>query len=286
LAARSAMTTALDDALALLRCPVCAAGLTRVDPAVVRCARGHAFDVARQGYLSLLTGAGAPTGDSAQMVADRDALLGGGHFDALADAVADAVGPRADRRALAEVGAGTAFYLARALERSGAEVGVALDVSRYALRRAARAHPRVAAIGADVWAGLPLRDGAVDDVLCVFAPRNGPELRRLLADDGRLVVATPTPRHLAEIVAPLGLLGVDARKDERLAERLAGGFELDSRTTCQWPMALDHQSVAALAGMGPSAFHVTREALGERIAALPPTVRVTGSVTISVYAVG
>lgn len=271
----------LDVALPALRCPVCAAALARADgAAAVRCATGHSFDVARQGYLSLLAGGGSPTGDGAQMVADRVALLGAGHFDPLAAAVAAAAGRGT---VAAEVGAGSAFYLARAVERGGFAAGIAIDVSRYALRRAARAHPRVAAIGADVWAGLPVRDGALDVVLCVFAPRNGPELRRVLAADGRLVVATPTPRHLAELIAPLELLHVDERKDERLAERLAGGFELAERATCEWTMRLDHAALAALTGMGPSAFHAGADARARRIAALPEPMAVTGSVTVASY---
>ena len=44
-------------------------------------------------------------------------------------------------------------------------VGLALDVSKPALRRAARAHPRAAAALADTWQRLPLAD-AVDRPCC------------------------------------------------------------------------------------------------------------------------
>ena len=43
----------LDDVLPYLACPYCGAGLTRTGSAL-HCARGHAFNVARQGYASLL----------------------------------------------------------------------------------------------------------------------------------------------------------------------------------------------------------------------------------------
>ena len=56
--------TALDDVLPLLRCPHCEAALSREGEAV-RCEAGHSFDVARQGYLSLLGREGTPhTGDT------------------------------------------------------------------------------------------------------------------------------------------------------------------------------------------------------------------------------
>jgi hypothetical protein len=62
-------------------------------------------------------------------------------------------------------------------------------------------------------------------VLSVFAPRNGAELRRILSPAGRLLVVTPQRDHLGEIVRPLGLLPVDKRKEERLADTLGPYFE-------------------------------------------------------------
>ena len=43
----------IDQVLDLLCCPRCLEGLTRQDGSVV-CTAGHAFDLARQGYLNLL----------------------------------------------------------------------------------------------------------------------------------------------------------------------------------------------------------------------------------------
>jgi 23S rRNA (guanine745-N1)-methyltransferase len=54
-------------------------------------------------------------------------------------------------------------------------------------------------------------------VLNVFAPRDGAELRRILRPSGSLLVVTPGPDHLRELIGPLGLLSVDERKAERLA---------------------------------------------------------------------
>jgi 23S rRNA (guanine745-N1)-methyltransferase len=120
-------------------------------------------------------------------------------------------------------------------------------------------------------------------VLGVFAPRNGPEVRRVLAPGGTYVVVTPTARHLHELVAPLEMLGVDARKKERLAAQLDGELELERRDELEWTMRLDHATVAALAGMGPSAFHGDGQARAGRIAALPEPTDVTASVAVSVY---
>ncbi|HKN97561.1 MAG TPA: rRNA (guanine-N1)-methyltransferase, partial [Pseudonocardiaceae bacterium] len=154
-----------------LACPVCAAGLTRYGGAL-RCARGHSFDIARQGYVNLLAGTGsahAGTADTAAMVADRADFLAAGHYAPLAALVAQRVG--APDGLVVEAGAGTGYYLAAVLDRAPDAVGLALDVSPAALRRAARAHDRLGAVGWDVWRPWPVRDGVADVVLDVFAPR-------------------------------------------------------------------------------------------------------------------
>ncbi|GAA3515531.1 putative RNA methyltransferase [Actinocatenispora rupis] len=270
----------LADALPYLCCPICAADLTLSDRSL-RCPAGHSFDVARQGYVTLLTGfAGPGTGDSAAMVAARAEFLAAGHYSPVVAALAAAADPGPG--AVLDLGAGTGHYLAGVLDALPHRVGLALDLSRYALRRAARAHPRIAAVGADTWRPLPVRTGSVGLVLNVFAPRNAAEIHRVLAADGQLLVVTPTPDHLRELVDALGLVGVDADKPRRLADGLAG-FEPGAARRVEFTMRLGHAAAATVVGMGPSARHLSADALADRIAALPDPVEVTASVTVAAY---
>jgi len=212
------------------------------------------------------------------MVEARERFLGAGHYEPIAAAVAEAVAAVAAPGCVVEVGAGTGSYLARALDAAAeatpaGRVGIALDSSRPALRRAARADGRIAAVVADAWRPLPIRDAAAAAVLCVFAPRAAAELRRILAPGGALVVVTPTPRHLAELVDALGLLSVDARKPERLARSL--GEPLRERIV-EAPLELSREDVRALIAMGPSAHHVDADALAR-------DARTALSVRVAVY---
>lgn len=268
--------TALDDVLPLLRCPHCEAALSREGEAV-RCEAGHSFDVARQGYLSLLGREGTPhTGDTAEMVAARERFLGGGHFDPLAAELAEAVEGAAPA-CLLDLGAGPGWYLSGVLDRLPDTRGLALDVSKPALRRAARAHPRIAAVATDAWSPLPLRDAVVGAVLSVFAPRNGPEFARVLQKGGVAAIVTPAPGHLHELVAALGLIGMREREPDQLAPELdvVGTRHLD------WRLTLDRAAARDAAAMGPSAFHIDPAELDERVAALPQTVEGTAAVTIT-----
>jgi 23S rRNA (guanine745-N1)-methyltransferase len=277
----------LDDVVGCLACPQCGAGLARAG-AVLRCPAGHAFDIARQGYVSLLPpGERSPAGDSAPMVAARVDFLAAGHYASLARELAAAA-----RAAIIEtgapgcvldIGAGPGYYLAAVLDGLPDRAGLALDASKFALRRAARAHPRIGAAAADAWRRLPVADGAAAVVLDVFAPRNGAELRRVLHPAGRLLVVTPGPGHLAELAGPLGLLSVDPRKDERLAGTLGPYFRLIGQRSHDAALQLDHHDVAAAVGMGPSARHADAGVLIDRIRELPARVPVTLSVTLSVF---
>lgn len=270
----------LADVLTYLVCPHCGAGLELAGPAV-RCASGHGFDVARQGYVNLLSGKASVSGDSAEMVAARAAFLDAGHYAPIMRAVVGAAG--AVQGCVADLGAGTGHYLAAVLDADPRRVGLALEISKPALRRAARAHARLGAVGCDTWDRLPVRSGSISLALNVFAPRNPAEIDRILAPDGALLVVSPTTDHLGELVSDLGLLTVAPDKAQRVADQLAPTFAVSTQDTWEFELALSHEDVQSLVGMGPSAWHIGREALGERLAAVPEPVRTTASVVVTVF---
>ena len=279
----------LDGVLPLLACPHCSSVLHRVDDGVLGCAQGHRFDIARRGYLSLLgKGSRTDTGDSAEMVAARATFLGAGHYRPVAEAIAGrvAAGP------VLEIGAGTGYYLGVGLDRLGAvgpaaaTVGLALDASRYAARRAATAHPRIGSIVADAWSRLPVRDGVVGSVLSVFAPRDPAEISRVLGPGGRAVIVTPEPEHLAEIRSAVGLLAVDPGKPDRLAEAFAGRLSAVDRVRVRREMRLTRADIDALVRMGPAARHLQPDRRRLAVERLAELTTVTLAVTISVLEAG
>jgi 23S rRNA (guanine745-N1)-methyltransferase len=288
----------------------------------LRCGRGHSFDVARQGYVTLLDPAGSrpPEGDTTAMVAAREEFLGAGHFAALDEALVDAVRgglgfvppsplplalrgtspskpdgapasglARAPGGGVVDLGAGTGYHTAQVLDALPDHFGLALDISVAASRRAARTHERLGAVRCDAWRRLPIRTASAAVVLNVFAPRNGAEIRRILLPDGVLVVVTPTRRHLAELIGPQGplaahgLLTIDPRKEERLGRALDGHMHLRRRDVSEVRVSLSRTEMLAAVAMGPSAHHADLDALAGALAAVPEPLPVTVSVTVSVY---
>ncbi|WP_412873617.1 putative RNA methyltransferase [Curtobacterium poinsettiae] len=264
-----------DDLLPMLACPVCAALLGRVDGGQVGCPNGHRFDEAKQGHLTLLPAKRrALTADTPEMVDARLRFLGRGHYApverALAVIVADATAPGI----VLDVGSGPGTYLAHALREADGRLGVALDLSAVAIRRAARAHERAGAVVGDVTERLPVVDGAAAVLLDVFAPRNQTEYARVLHADGVLVVVTPRTGHLAELAE--ATISVDPEKERRLHDSLTPSFALRSSEDLMWSMELSAEDVHDVVHMGPSHHHVSAEQV------FAPT-SVTATVTVSTW---
>lgn len=263
-----------------LRCPVCAAPFA-LGTGHVTCSAGHAYDLARQGYLNLLGRAAPAHADTADMVAARSRFLDAGHFGPVVEVLAGLL-PR-DEPTLLDVGAGDGHYVAQLLARRGGRA-VALDISSAASRRAAQVPGAIGAVVADAWAPLPLVDGGFDVVLSIFAPRQPAEFARVLTPDGRLLVIVPLPDHLVELRTALDLLDVGADKEERLYESLSPHFRLVSRQECRGALHLHAAAVHDAVSMGPNAFHQDPAALAARIQGLPDPQPVTMSVVVTAWA--
>lgn len=235
----------------LLACPHCRGGLVLSDHGL-SCAEGHHYDLARQGYVNLLDGPEPGNADTAAMLAARDRVHAAGLFEHVAFDVQHKLFGRPH---ILEVGAGTAYYLVRALGDDPDAVGIALDVSKAAARVAARVDPRIAAVVADVWRPLPIRDHCLDAVLCVFAPRNLAEFARVLRPDGRLVVVTPQAEHLGGLRDRHGLLAVPPGKADQLLLAAAEFFEPLATTGLLKRTPVSADLASDLIAMGPNAFH-------------------------------
>ncbi|HEX3783902.1 MAG TPA: rRNA (guanine-N1)-methyltransferase [Pseudonocardiaceae bacterium] len=272
------------EVLTCLRCPICAQDLTTAGNAV-RCPTGHSFDLARQGYLNLLAGRGrTDTADTAAMVAARAEFLLGGHYAPLAARLAELATEAQPADALVlDAGASVGYYLGAVLDRLPGSNGLALDLSALALRRAARANPRIGAVVWDIWRPWPVRDGCASLVLNVFAPRNGAEFRRVLRADGTLLVVTPGPEHLAELGSRLGMIAVDPDKDRRLAASLSEHVELAGRETLTVPLTLSANATEQLVKMGPSAHHLPADQGRATFDAIDEPLTATGAFVLSVY---
>lgn len=190
-----------------LACTVrgCGLPLDRQGPAFV-CARGHLFDVARTGRVTLLQPQdrrSTMAGDTADAVAARARLLEAGIGRGLIDAVVSRVAALSlpDVPVVADLGCGTGDTL-RALGAALPITGIGIDLSVAAIDHAARldrAGRTSVWVVANADRRLPLLDGSVDLVLSLHGRRNAPECARILRPGGIALVAVPASDDLIEL---------------------------------------------------------------------------------------
>jgi 23S rRNA (guanine745-N1)-methyltransferase len=265
----------------LFRCPVCALPLQEVtSPSMTwRCDRHHSFDVGRDGTVHLLPAGHGKTrvvGDSAEMLQARRRFLQAGHYRALTTALATSTAQALDDTTdgvVADFGCGEGSHLAGVVAAlSEHHVVVGLDLSKDAVKLAARTVKRARCVVGDSRLAIPLRDGVVDVGLVVFAPRGVGELARVIAVGGSLLVAIPEPDHLVELRTRWGGIGIADEKRERTIEELASGFALVDECVVDDMLTLDGAATADLLCMTPSRRHLDDDTLAAARAGSPLSV--------------
>jgi len=215
----------------------CHLPLTREERRVV-CPRGHAFDIARSGYINLLQPQERRSrnpGDSEEAVAARRRFLHRGHAEPLLAAIRAMIPTRhpersegpLSRRSFAvsaaqddgdnlDAGCGEGYYLGSLGRGSG------IDISTAAIELAARRYPQCEWIVANADRFIPYADASFDLVMSITGRMNAAEFRRVLRDDGFLLVAVAAPDDLIEL---------RGRGRDRVERTIAafGDFELIKR---------------------------------------------------------
>jgi len=206
----------------MLLCPVrdCHMALGRMKRQLF-CPRGHSFDVARSGYINLLQPQerrSKQPGDSAAAIAARRRLHDRGVTEPLLHAIAETVAASPGDVVL-DAGCGDGFYLG-SLARQGGFEAHGVDISTAAVDAAARRYPGCEWIVANADRFLPYADRSFSMVLSIMARMNSGEFRRVLRDDGRLLVALVAPEDLIE------LRGTGRDRVVRTVETFARDFTL------------------------------------------------------------
>jgi 23S rRNA (guanine745-N1)-methyltransferase len=202
----------------------CRAVLVREDRRFV-CPKGHSFDVARSGYVNLLQPQDSRSkrpGDTPAAVAARRRLHDRGVTAPLLRGIADALQASRDDIVL-DAGCGDGYYLG-ALAGDVGFTGCGVDISIPAVDAAARRYPECRWIVANADRFVPFADRSFSIAMSITARMNADEFRRVLRDDGRLLVALPAADDLIE------LRGAGRDRVDRTIEAFSVRFDLSERT--------------------------------------------------------
>jgi 23S rRNA (guanine745-N1)-methyltransferase len=223
----------------MLVCPVrdCRLPLIRSQQRLL-CERGHSFDVARSGYINLLQPQDRRSrqpGDTVAAVAARRRLHDAGVTGPLLAAIAEILCPSQSDVVL-DAGCGDGFYLGNLARQAGCS-GHGVDISVPAIEVAARRYPECEWVVANADRFVPYADRSFSIVMSITARMNAAEFPRVLRDDGRLLIALPSPDDLIE------LRGSGRDRTARTIQTFAHDFTLADRRRVSTTADLDAAAV-------------------------------------------
>lgn len=260
----------------MLICPLCH------HPLIARagslgCSNSHHFDRARQGYYNLLAvqfKRSQEPGDNAAMVEARRRFLDNGHYQPLAARLTQLAAPMQAVSSWLDIGCGEGYYSSRLAAALAGASGYALDISRDAIKRAARRDPGIIWLVASM-ARLPLADASLDLLISVFSPIDWNEAARVLKPGGRILRLGPGRDHLLELRQQLYAEVRDYQDDKHL-QQLPPILAAGDSEKLSFQLTLDAaESRADLLAMTPHGWRATA-ANRERIIKDALTVTIDG----------
>lgn len=199
-----------------------------IEGRVARCAAGHAYDRAREGYWNLLQPQDRRSpraGDTLDAALARRRWIERGYASGLIETIR-ALLPSPGTALDVACGEGS---LTRAVFPAAQVLG--LDLSAPSIRLAARSFRDVTWVVANADRGLPIADASADVAVSLFGRRPFAELRRVVRPGGRLLVAIPAEDDLVELREAAQGEAVRRDRVEGVLAESAGAFVLERRET-------------------------------------------------------
>ena len=221
------------------------------------CPSRHSFDMARQGYVNLLTvqqkHSLAP-GDTREQVLSRRAFLEAGFYAPIAGTLIDTAKKYGVSGEILDIGCGEGYYSARLANALDLPL-TGLDISKEAVRCAAAKYKNARWLCATA-AHIPVAEGSAALLTSLFALTLPEEFHRVLAEDGLYFQVLAAEDHL------LGLKSIiydELHHKEKDTVPELPGFERLESIPIRFDFTVEGQQVQNLFSMTPHVFRIGKD---------------------------
>ncbi len=176
----------------MLTCPVCGK-ILEFGANAARCANGHSFDLAKEGYVNLLRSSksGDLIGDDKNSARCRRDFLNKGYYAALKDALCQIFENR--QGTVLDICCGEGYYSSALAQNQNLSV-YCFDISREMVRLAAK-RGGCRCFVANM-ASIPVERESFDYAVHLFAPFQEASFANVLKPGGKLLTVIPGKKHL------------------------------------------------------------------------------------------
>src|SRR5690625_4740264 len=187
-----------------ISCPICKSSM-RVDVGQLPCEKGHSFDIAKQGYVNLLTRAVKTNYNKELFDSRRKLITESGFFtplhQKLTELIIKMLGSR--RLFILDAGSGEGSQLYKIhhelLDYTPEQISsVAIDISKEGILNAAKYDGDQNWFVADL-ANIPFQNQTVNIILNILSPANYDEFTRVLEKGGMTIKVVPQKDYLRQL---------------------------------------------------------------------------------------
>ena len=243
----------LQQTIQIFACPLCKQHMSMSDEGKMSCPSNHSFDVAKQGYIYLLS---RPMQSmySKELFESRHEVIHSGLYDTMQQTIAGEI--NMERPVLLDTGCGEGSHLHRICQQLDDAVGVGVDIAKEGILAAAKFY------NDEIWcvgdlANSPYNEASFDVILNILSPANYDEFKRLLKPNGKVIKVVPQENYLKELrVQAFEDSEKESYTNEQTVERFKASFAQVEVKRVTQTLPLEQNLVQKLLEMTPMGWHI------------------------------
>ncbi len=241
-----------------LICPLCAQPLLREERRCI-CSANHSFDMAKQGYVNLLTVQEKHSlnpGDTREQVLSRRAFLESNAYAPIVDTLISVAKRYGASGPLLDVGCGEGYYSSRLAGALDCEL-IGMDISKEAVRFASAKYKQGTWICATA-SHIPVPDHSIGTITSLFALTMPTEFHRCLCKHGLYLQVIAAEDHLMGLKS---IIYPEIKHKQKNTVPDISGFQHLESFPIQFLLQLEGEQVQNILYMTPHVYRIGKEGL-------------------------
>ncbi len=246
----------LQQSIEIFACPLCKQQMTMSDEGKMSCPSNHSFDVAKQGYIYLLS---RPIQSmySKELFESRHEVIQSGIYDNVQQVIAGEI--NVQHPIILDTGCGEGSHLHRICQKLEGALGIGVDISKEGIMAAAKFYEDQLWCVGDL-ANSPYNEASFDCILNILSPANYEEFKRLLKPGGKVIKVVPQENYLKELrVQAFADSEKENYTNEQTVARFTASFNNVDVKRVTYTIPLKPNLVQKLLEMTPMGWHIEQK---------------------------